>query len=118
MAGMGVRAVPDEPEGQEGPGVVTIATAVDKTIAAIGPPDADAAVVALARKMAMAIDDMKGEQLSLMIGQTAPQLLKVLQELEGRAQRRRASSRNTRPNAVSKLRAAHANSPAKRKRAT
>lgn len=108
---MALSAVPDEPDPP------TIEEAVDKTIAALEPPDADAAVVALARKMAGAIDGMKGDQLALMIGQTAPQLLKVLQELEARAAKRRATARSQRPNAVSKLRAAHANSPAKRKRA-
>jgi hypothetical protein len=51
-----------------------------------------------------------------MIGQTAPQLLKVLQELDARALKRQAAARSARPNRVSQLRAAHANSPAKRKR--
>lgn len=111
---MSLSAVPDE---AEDPGAVTIEAAVDKTIAAIAPPPADAAVVALARKMAVAIDGMQGEQLAAMIGQTAPQLLKVLQELEVRAARRRAVQRSARPSAVAKLRAAHAQSPAKRKRA-
>jgi hypothetical protein len=114
MASMSLSAVPDEPEG---PAPVTIEAAVDKTIAAIDPPPADAAVVALARKMANAIDGMQGDQLALMIGQTAPQLLKVLQELETRAKARRSAARSQRPNAVAKLRAAHAQSPAKRKRA-
>lgn len=110
---MDLHAVPDEPEG---PGTVTIAVAVDETIAALGCPKSDAAVVALARKMATAIDDMEGEQLSLMIGQTAPQLLKVLQELEARSVKRKAAARSGRPNRVAGLRAAHANSPARRKR--
>jgi len=114
MAVMDLHLVPDEPEDGR---TVTIAAAVDKTIAAIAPPDADAAVVALARKMASAIDDMQGDQLSLMIGQTAPQLLKVLQELEARSAKRRAAQRSARPNGVAKIRAAHAASPAKRKRA-
>jgi len=117
MAGMSVRAVPDEPEGRGEPGMVTIAAAVDETIAAIDPPAQDAAVVALARKMASAIDGMKGEQLGLMIGQTAPQLLKVLQELDARALKRKSAARSARPNRVAQLRAAHASSPAKRKRA-
>lgn len=106
--------MPDEPES---PGTVTIAAAVGETIAAIDPPKADAAVVALARKMAEAIDGMEGDQLSLMIGQTAPQLLKVLQELEVRAAKRRAAQRSQRPSRVAGIRAAHAQSPAKRKRA-
>lgn len=114
MGGMDLHAVPGEPEDAA---LATVAAAVDKTIAAIGPPDADAAVVALARKMAAAIDGMEGEQLGLMIGQTAPQLLKVLQELDARAAKRAARSRQGRPNRVAQLRAAHAQSPAKRRRA-
>ena len=108
---MGLSAVPDP--ASEPP---TIAAAVETTIGAIAPPDADAAVMALARKMASAIDGMQGEQLALMIGQTAPQLLKVLAELEARAQKRQASARAARPSQVSQLRAAHARHPAKRKR--
>ena len=111
---MSLSAVPDPDPDEEPP---TIASAVGVTIAALGPPDADAAVVALARKMAGAIDGMKGDQLAAMIGQTAPQLLKVLQELEVRAARRRAASRSQRPNGVARLRAAHAQSPARKKRA-
>ena len=93
-----------------------MAEAVDATIAAIGPPASDAAVVALARKMAAAIDGMGSEQLAAMIGQTAPQLLRVLQELEVRSAKRQAASRSARPSRVSQLRAAHAQHPAKRKR--
>jgi hypothetical protein len=110
---MDLHAVPDEPADK----AVTLAVAVDETIAAIDPPKSDAAVTALARKMASAIDGMQGEQLALMIGQTAPQLLKVLQELEVRAAKRRAASRAARPSRVANIRAAHAASPAKRKRA-
>src|SRR5262245_60710746 len=109
MGVMDLHAVPDTPES---PGTVTVAAAVDKTIEAIKPPDADAAVVALARKMADAIDGMHGEKLALMIGQTAPQLLKVLQELEARAAKRRATQRSGRPGKVANIRAAHAQSPA------
>jgi hypothetical protein len=109
-----LHAVPDEPES---PAEVTLAAAVDVSIAAIGPPAADAAVVALARKMASTIDGMEGERLALMIGQTAPQLLKVLQELEARAAKRRAGQRSARPNRVAQIRAAHSQSPAKKKRA-
>lgn len=115
MVAMDLHAVPD-PQPEEG-GTATIAAAVDKTIAAIDPPDADAAVVALARKMAQTIDGMEGEKLALMIGQTAPQLLKLLQELDVRAAKRRAAQRSRQPGAVAKIRSAHAQSPAKRKRA-
>lgn len=114
MGVMGLAAVPDEPES---PAEVKLAAAVDSTIAAIAPPEADAAVVALARKMAATIDGMEGERLALMIGQTAPQLLKVLQELDARAAKRRAAERSARPSRVAQIRAAHAASPAKKKRA-
>ena len=114
MAIVSLSAVPDEPQG---PGVVTLAAAVDETIAALDPPKADAAVTALARIMAQSIDDMGSEQKALMIGQTAPQLLKILQELEARAAKRRASQRSARPSRVAQIRAAHAQSPAKRRRA-
>ncbi len=97
--------------------MVTLSAAVDETIAAIDPPKADAAVTALARIMARSIDDMAPSQRALMIGQTAPQLLKILQELEVRAARRRAAQRSGRPSRVAQIRAAHAQSPAKRKRA-
>lgn len=114
MGLMELHAVPDEPEF---PAEVTLAVAVDSTIAALAPPEADAAVVALARKMASVIDAMEGERLALMIGQTAPQLLKVLQELDARAAKRRAAQRSSRPNRVAQIRSAHAQSPAKKKRA-
>lgn len=114
MALMDLRAVPDEPPDA---GAVSIAAAVDETIAALAPPKADAAVVALARKMAVTIDDMSDAQLPLMIGQTAPQLLKLLQELEQRAAKRSARRGSGRPSAVAGIRSAHAASPAKRKRA-
>lgn len=106
--------MPDDPPDDD---PAMIAAAVDVTIAAIAPPEADAAVVALARKMASAIDGMHGGQLGLMIGQTAPQLLKVLQELEARSVKRRAAERSSRPSRVAQIRAAHAQSPAKKKRA-
>lgn len=114
MALMELHAVPDKPEA---PAEVTLAAAVDVSIAALAPPGADAAVVALARKMAAVLDGMEGERLALMIGQTAPQLLKVLQELELRAAKRRAGQRPARPNRVAQIRSAHAQSPAKKKRA-
>lgn len=113
---MSVHAVPDNPEGQADSAEVALLVAVNETIRAIDPPASDAAVTALARKMASAIDGMQGDQLALMIGQTAPQLLKVLQELEVRAKARRSAARSQRPNKVANLRAAHAQSPAKRKR--
>ena len=110
---MGVHAVPD-PAGT--PETAAIASAVDETIEALGCPKSDAAVVALARTVAETIDAMGPGQRGMMIGQTAPLLLKLLQELETRAVKRRSGARGGRPNGVAKLRAAHAQHPAVRKR--
>ena len=116
MGCMSVRAVPDAPEGQEGVPAVTLAAAVDEVIADISPPKSDAAVVALARKMAAAIDHMSDAQAAAMIGQTAPQFLKVLQELDARHEKRKARAGSGRQNRVAGLRAAHAQHPARRRR--
>jgi len=113
---MNLAAVPPPPPDDPPEGQPTIAVALELTITAIAPPDSDAVVVALARKMASAIDGMKGDQLALMIGQTAPQFLKVLQELEGRAAVRRKARQAAKPSGVSKLRASHAQTVAKRQR--
>lgn len=107
--GMVLSAVPDlEP---------TMLAAVDATITALNCPPADAAVVALARKVARVIDVMPDGQAGMMLGQTAPLLLKTLQELEDRSRKRRSGSRGSAPSGVAKLRAAHAQSVAKRTRA-
>lgn len=106
-----VHAVPDSPEA--GP----IGQAVEETIAALGCPPSDAAVVALARTTAATLDSMQPGQRGMMLGQTAPLLLKLLQELEQRAAKRRSGARGGRPNGVSQLRAAHAATKAKRAKA-
>lgn len=111
---MSVHAVPDEPPAA--PARVNLTDAFDETIAALDPPPADAAVVALAQTMARAIDRMTPEQIGMMIGQTAPQLLKILQELESRAVKRRAPVKSSRPTRVAQLRGAHAAATAKRNR--
>ena len=113
MVAMTLRAVP----GEQAPGVPKIADAVEETIGALGCPPSDAAVVALARTVAATIDGMEGGQRGMMLGQTAPLLLKVLQELEDRSRKRRARPGAGRASKVAQLRAAHAASPAKRKRA-
>ena len=107
---MGLRSVPDPPE------TAVIAAAVDETIEALGCPKSDAAVVALARTVATTIDAMPDGSRVMMMGQTAPLLLKLLQELETRATKRRSGSRGGRPNQVAKLRAAHAVATRKRAR--
>lgn len=115
-----LHALPDGPDGPDGDlplsAASPVAAAVEVTIAALAPPDADAAVVALARLLASTIDGMEGAQLALMLGQTAPQLLKLLVELESRARARRPPDRASRAGKVAAVRAAHAQSPAKRKR--
>jgi hypothetical protein len=107
---MGLRALPDAAERP------AIAEAVDETIEALGCPKSDAAVVALARTVAETIDAMEAGQRGMMLGQTAPLLLRLLQELEGRAAKRRSGARGGRPNQVAKLRAAHAAATRKRAR--
>lgn len=121
MDAMALRAVgggKDGPDGPEDPpGVPRMVPAVEVTIAALGCPDSDAAVVALARTIAATIDGMQGGQRGMMLGQTAPLLLKTLQELEDRSRKRRARSATGRPSKVAQLRAAHAASPGQRRRA-
>lgn len=110
---MGLTAVPG-PAAPGSPARPGIAAAVDTTIEALGCPPADAAVVALARKVASVIDVMPDGQAGMMLGQTAPLLLKVLQELEDRSRKRRSGARGARPSGVAKLRASHAATVAKR----
>jgi len=107
---MGLRSVPDPAEKSR------IAAAVAETIEALGCPKSDAAVAALARTVAETIDAMEGGQRGMMLGQTGPLLLRLLQELEGRAAKRRSGARGGRPNQVARLRAAHAVATKKRGR--
>lgn len=84
---------------------------VETTIAAIGPLDSDAALVALARILAHAVDRMSNQERAAMLGQTAPQVLRVLVELDKRAQRRRGPAgqgRDQPENPVRAMRRAHA----------
>lgn len=69
-----------------------LAPAVDRMVEAIDPPESDAAVVALARILAKTVDRMSDAERAVMIGQTAPQVLRVLKELDDRARRRAAAS--------------------------
>lgn len=114
MGLMELHSVPDPPETVAI--AAAVAAAVDETIEALGCPKSDAAVVALARTVASTIDAMPGGSRVMMLGQTAPLLLKLLQELETRSVKRRSGARGGRPNQVAKLRAAHAATSAKRKR--
>jgi hypothetical protein len=84
-----------------------LAPALERAVEAIGPPESDAALVALARILARTVDRMSDAERAVMIGQTAPQVLKVLNELEERAgKRRRPEPRQ--PSKLDALRAARA----------
>lgn len=98
------------------PELPVIAAAVEETIEALACPKSDAAVVALARTVASTIDAMPRGQKGMMLGQTAPLLLKVLQELEDRAAKRRARAGSGRPNRIAAQRATFAAAQAKRRR--
>jgi hypothetical protein len=88
--------------------------ALDRAIAAIDPPESDAALVALARVLAHSVDRMSNDERARMIGQTAPSVLKVLVELEARAEKRRMPAERP-PGKLEQLRAAHAATIARRR---
>jgi hypothetical protein len=85
-----------------------ISPALARTVKAIDPPDSDDALVALARVLAGTIDRMSNAERAAMIGQTAPQMIKVLDMLEDRARRRREPAAPKAVNPVRDMRAAHA----------
>jgi hypothetical protein len=80
--------------------------ALERAIEAIEPPESDAALVALARVIAHTVDRMTNIERATMMGQTAPQVLKILNELEVRAAKRRRPPAKQ-PSQLDKLRAAH-----------
>jgi hypothetical protein len=82
-----------------------ISPALERTIAAVDPPDSDAALIALLRMLAGTLDRMSPAELRAMAGQTAPQLHRGLVELEARAARRRTPDRRQ-PSQLDRLRAA------------
>lgn len=90
---------------------------IGPTLDGLDCPSSDAPLLALARRMAATIDAMPDAMAGTMLPNHAGPLIKVLAELDARAQKRAAKSRQGRPNRVAQLRAAHAASPAKRKRA-
>ena len=90
---------------------------ITPTLEALDVPASDAPLLALARRMAATIDSMPDAMAGTMLPNHAGPFLKALAELEDRAAKRRARTGSGRPNRVSQLRAAHATSPAKRKRA-
>jgi hypothetical protein len=82
-----------------------VAPALAETVKALDPPESDAALVRLAEVTAAAIDAMPVEVKGAMLGQTAPLLLKLLQELDQRADRRRKPVKGP-PSRLDQLRAA------------
>lgn len=87
--------------------------ALERTIEAIGPPATDDALVALARILAHSIDKMTGDERVRLMGQTAPQVIKVLAEIETRAAKRRKPADGP-PSRLDQLRQARARSDAAR----
>jgi hypothetical protein len=85
-----------------------IGPSVERTIAAINAPEFDAGLIALARVLAHAIDRMSPNERATMLGQTAPQLFRVLNELERRAQARRDPAAGQAENPVDQMRRANA----------
>lgn len=85
-----------------------IGPGVEQTIAALGPPESDAGLVALARVLANAVDRMSNAERAAMLGQTTPQLLRVLVELEKRAAARRGPAARKTDNPIQAMRRAHA----------
>jgi hypothetical protein len=90
-----------------------IGPALARTVAAYDPPDSDAGLVRLAEVTAAAIDAMPAGVRATMLGQTAPLLLKLLVELDARAQRRQQPAKGA-PNRLQQLRAARAAVDARR----
>lgn len=81
--------------------------ALAATVAALGAPDADAALVRLAEVIAATIDAMPDAVRTTMLPNHTGQLVKVLAELEVRAARRRKAPSGP-PNRLQQLRAARA----------
>ncbi|MGO8958704.1 MAG: hypothetical protein ACLQFR_15245 [Streptosporangiaceae bacterium] len=88
--------------------------ALERAIADIDPPATDDALVALARILAHSIDRMSNDERRAMLGQTAPQVLRVLNEVEERAAKRRKPAEGP-PSKLQQLRAARAASDAQRR---
>lgn len=92
-----------------------LAPALATTVAALNPPDADAALVRLAEVIAATIDDMPDAVRVTMLPNHTGQLVKTLAELEARAARRRMPASGA-PNRLQQLRAARTASDAGRRR--
>jgi hypothetical protein len=104
-----LEAVPDPPEAAPGP----MTAEVVRTLAALKLGDRQAAQAQLAREYAAVIDAARDRAAAL--ARIGPPLARVLAEL-ARAAGRGRPEQAARPNKVAQLRAAHMNSPAKRRR--
>jgi hypothetical protein len=95
-----------------------LAPAVEETIEALKLGERDTAAVQLARQYAAMIDQASEPVAALRV--MGPQLLKALEALgatpAARARVKPSARERTAPNRIAQLRAAHAQSPAKRKR--
>ncbi len=92
-----------------------LAPAVEESLDALKLGERDAAAAQLARRYAVAIDQAADP--AYVLRHLGPLLLRALGELQATpAARPTAKPERSRPNRVAQLRAAHANSPAKRKR--
>ena len=92
-----------------------LAPAIEETLGALQLGERDAAAAQLARGYARAIDQAADPAYALR--HLGPLLLRALGELQATpAARPAAKPERSRANRVAQLRAAHANSPAKRKR--
>ena len=96
----------------------TLIAAVKVTVAALDAPDTDAALVRVAESIAETVDAMAPGQRMTLAPQHLGTLVKVLDQLEARAARRRAPAepgKGTAPaNPLDELRRAHARRVAKR----
>lgn len=75
-----------------------VGPAVERTVLAVGPPAEDDALVATIRLVASTLDRMSNDERARMAGQTVPGLLKLLQELERRRERRAEPQQSGKPN--------------------
>ena len=87
------------------PAAQMLGPAVERTIAALDPPDGDAALVALVRRQAAIIDAMPPAVASAMLPNHTGQFLKALAELQARAAKR-GQLADERPSKLDQLRAA------------
>jgi len=83
--------------------------AVERTIAAVDPPESDDALCAVLRVLAGTLDRMSNAERRAMLGQTIPAFQRALVELEDRRRRRAGPAAAPRvENPVDAMRRSHA----------